>query len=708
MNERDYKSLIHYYGREKFYQSMQNCALEALTKYPGDSEFRLYNGISLVLGNRIQEGIRELHPILNEKDLAMATIITLMYAHKRCTVIDKEALLSLDARLKEERKRLRGNGAYFAAVFLFQSGKIDKAREYAEKSIKSNPENFDAMVLKGWTDLTSPSKFDRNSLALFEKANQETLSLDASLGKIKFYQYNNDFENAMTVLNKLAVRYPEINIPLVEKMKCQLANWNWDHALETAHRILNHEPSNIESLRTKLIISICRDGSYNESIQSLQHLFKCIEKFESSNSDLFLAVGQLFSRVCGRNKEILGETVKFIEKASMLSPGNPEYLTELGYHAVYIGRLKEATKYFRSATKLDDSSVFALCGLTLCQMIELGPTEQVKQQIEFLNEIQSENKIPLLMYMSAKLFSNDPLKSISMLIESCEIQFRNLQTLPYGSEYLRRFDPDFLLQVTSQLLHHAPIQTTNHTSPSATLVKENLHISLKHSLNILETVVKACPGLILGVFQLARVQYLCGEITTSAATLQRILQDIDPTFSDAHLLMAQIHIHAKNFQRASQSLEVCLSHNFKVRENPVYHLLNGIVLKNNENYEHSLKSFLHAMSLSENFVATAETRKTGSPAKRSVKEMEKLSLADKVTLYLELIDTYTILEQVTDASKWMQTAIDEFSSTPESGRLIIANANLMLQHGNVIKCLDLLGSVESDQPYYMQVYVLYW
>lgn len=56
MDEQDFKSLILYYGREKYYNSMQSKSLEAITKFPANPCFRLYNGFGLCLGNRIQEG----------------------------------------------------------------------------------------------------------------------------------------------------------------------------------------------------------------------------------------------------------------------------------------------------------------------------------------------------------------------------------------------------------------------------------------------------------------------------------------------------------------------------------------------------------------------------------------------------------------------------------------------------------------------------
>lgn len=360
------------------------------------------------------------------------------------------------------------------------------------------------------------------------------------------------------------------------------------------------------------------------------------------------------------------------------------------FQAFLLNRYKEATKYFRSASKLDDSSINALCGLTQCQLAETGPSDQVSQQIEFLNEVQGPAKTPLLLFMSAKMKTANMDVTIAQLIQVCEIQFKNLKTTPYGPEYLRKFDPDFLLQITHELMQYAPIQSTVGVEAAA-LAKETIHISLKHSLNILEAICKACPGLVVAVYQLARVQFMCNETSEAAKTLQRILLELDPTFTDAHLLIAQIHIQNCQFERAAQSLDVCLSHNFKVRESPMYHLLTGIINKNQQQPMVAIKSFLSALSISE---AGGTTKPTNQPS---------LGISDKVTLLLEMVDTYVQLNQNADAVKVMANAMEEFNHTPEEGRLVLANADMHLQQGKVAAAIELLKQIQAGEPYYIQV-----
>ncbi|KAL9694787.1 hypothetical protein quinque_014072 [Culex quinquefasciatus] len=656
MDEQDYKSIIIYYGREKLYRTMHRVVLEAMAKYTVDTSFRYYNGMALVLeGVRLQEGIRELNQLQGDREFGMAVILSLMYAHKRCSVIDKEEIVQLDGKLKDERKRLTATSAYYSALFLFLTGKIDKAREYADKAMRLSPSSPEVLSLKGWCELYLNKHRSSFILDLFEKALEQGKQFDANIGQVRYHQLNNDYETAISVLNRLSVRYPELNIPLVEKMKCNLSNWNWDNAVETATRILNLEPTNLEALQLKILILIAKDGNFTGSVSALQYLFKAMEKIEPANGDLFM------------------------QKAHKLNPSNAEFLTELGYQTALQKKYKEATKLFKTASKIDDSSMYALCGLTLCQMMESGVSEQVSQQIEFLTEIQGDEKIPILLLMSSILYQTDHDKAVALLIEASEIQFKNLKTLSYGAEYLRQFNPDFLLELVKELLKHSPAE---HNADIISV--DALHPTLRQCSNILDSVVKACPGLVEASFLLAKVQFLSSEVGAAATTLQKILHDIDPTYSDAHLLIAQIHIQQKSYQRAAQSLEICLSHDFKVRENPMYHLLQGIVYKNQQRYEDGLKSFFTAMNIC-GLSSTGSANR--SPSAKKMADRTTLGTADLLTLYLEIINTHVLMNQNSEALKLMQMVSSEFTSTTEEGRLTIATADFYMQQGNFNKAL---------------------
>ncbi len=77
---------------------------------------------------------------------------------------------------------------------------------------------------------------------------------------------------------------------------------------------------------------------------------------------------------------------------------------------------------------------------------------------------------------------------------------------------------------------------------------------LRRTLMVLEPVTKACPGLRDAQFLVARAKYLSGDLKSAAATLRHVLDDLDPTFAEAHLLMAQIQLQQGNFLNAQQVL----------------------------------------------------------------------------------------------------------------------------------------------------------
>ena len=87
-----------------------------------------------------------------------------------------------------------------------------------------------------------------------------------------------------------------------------------------------------------------------------------------------------------------------------------------------------------------------------------------------------------------------------------------------------------------------------------------------------------------------------GENDTAKANLQTIL-DKDPSYSDAHILMAQINLKNNDFKAANQSLEYGLSYNFQIKNHPTYHLIKARIFKQQGNYQEALKTLQLAMQL---------------------------------------------------------------------------------------------------------------
>lgn len=386
---------------------------------------------------------------------------------------------------------------------------------------------------------------------------------------------------------------------------------------------------------------------------------------------------------------MIEQTFRMVERAFSLAQGDSDLATELGYQMVLQGRIKEAMKWYKTPfTNRDHSSVSALTGMIHCQLIE-GNLEDAEQQLEFLTEFQqSIGKSAELLYLRAVLAMKrhrSQEEVTNLLNDAVDAHFSSLHGLPLGVEYLEKLNPDFLLEIVKEYLALCPAKPPAPGQPAAP--------QLQHCATVLDKVVKIVPGLLQAVFLLAKVKYQSGDIDAAQSTLQHCL-DQCPSHADAHLLMAQIHLLQGNVRLCSQSLELCLSHNFEIRDHPLYHLIKAQTKKKTGELTEAIQTLQIAMNL-------PGVRRAGSSSKSKNKKSE-LSSADCVSVFLELAEALWLNEEQHEAAKVMQDAINEFSGTPEELRVTIANADLALLRGDTELALSMLRNITPEQPYYIQ------
>lgn len=152
-----------------------------------------------------------------------------------------------------------------------------------------------------------------------------------------------------------------------------------------------------------------------------------------------------------------------------------------------------------------------------------------------------------------------------------EVHFKSVRGLAFGTEYLTVLNPDYVTSLVQEYLNFAPSEPANQG--------QSVSPALKRTLMILEPVTKACPGLRDAQYLVAKAKFLSGDLKSSVSTLHHVIDSLDPTFADAHLLMGQVQLQLGNYLNAQQSLEVGLSYNFEVRDHPIYHLINAKVMK---------------------------------------------------------------------------------------------------------------------------------
>ncbi|XP_030344690.1 tetratricopeptide repeat protein 21B isoform X2 [Strigops habroptila] len=683
------QALLNYYCREGYFHHVRAAADEALGRLGSDPVLLFYRAYGALREGDIQEGIRQLESIKNKQEVSLCTMMALIYAHKKSPKPDRDAILELDAKLKEQRKTAGQQALYFAGIFLWHLGREDKAREYVDRMIKVSGGGKEGLILKAWLDLTCGKETHiKKTLKYFDEALQEGNDVFALLGKAQYFEVRQNFSGALETVNQIIANFPNFIPAFIKKMKLQLALQDWEQTVETAHRLLQKDALNLEAIRMEALHYLCREGNISEASTRLRDLIKALDRLEPHNSQLFCKMALAFSRTCGRDQLILQHTQTLVERAFDLASDNAEFATELGYQMILQGKVKEALKWYKTAMRLDETSVPALTGIIRCQLIQ-GQLEDAEQQLEFLNEIQqSIGKSGELSFLRAVLAMKKQKRQeevIALLNDVLDTHFSSLCGFPLGVEYFEKLNPDFLLEIIREYLNFCPAQPASPGQSPSPL--------LKHCASVLETVVKTVPGLQQAVFLIAKVKYLSGDIEAAHSNLRYCLER-NPSYADAHLLMAQVYLAQNNTKLCSQSLELCLSYNFEVREHPIYHLIKAQTQKKMGELSEAIKTLQMAKNL-------PGMRKPTASSKTKGKRIE-IDTSDRVSVFLELVEVHRLNGEPHEAVIILQEAINEFSGTSEELRVVIANADLAIAQGDVEQALTMLRNITPEQPYFVQ------
>ncbi|XP_047386282.1 tetratricopeptide repeat protein 21A isoform X1 [Sciurus carolinensis] len=675
-----------YYSQEKYFHHVQQAAVVGLEKYSNDPVLQFFKAYGVLREERIQDAISDLESIRNHPDISLCSIMALLYAHKSCETIDREAIQELESSLKEVRRAAHETALYYAGLFLWLTGYHDKAKEYVDHFLKVSHSSREGYVLKGWVELTSDKPhIVKKSIKYLEQGIRDTKDVLGLMGKATYLMMQQNYSGALEVVNQITVASGNFLPALILKMRLFLARQDWEQAVETGHRILEKDESNIDACQILAVHELAREGNMTTAAGHVRNLIKALEMREPQNPSLHLKKIIVVNRLCGNHQVILQLVSNFIERIFMANSPCARVATELGYLFILQNQVKEAFLWYSEAMKLDENSMAALTGIIWCQILK-GHLEEAEHQLEFLKEVQqSLGKSEVLVFLQALLASKKQKgeqEATALLKEAVELHFSSMQGLPLGPEYLEQLDPLFLVCIAKEYLHFCPKQPR---APG-----QILSPLLKQVTVILSPVVKAVPAMLEPLFVMAQVKYLSGELENALSVLQRCLE-LDPTSADAHLLMSQIYLAQGNFAMCSHSLELGVSHNFQVRDHPLYHFIKARALNKSGDHPEAIKTLKMIMKLPT--VKVEEGKKfRGSP----------LHPRERVSILLELVDALRLNGELHEATKVMQDAINEFSGTPEEIRITIANVDLALSKGNVDMALSMLRNITPKQPWYME------
>jgi len=738
----EFQCLIDYYMQAQLYRTVQRICEDMFDRGGDDDVAHFWHAVALTAegGASASEAIRELDPLQNVPELALAVNAALISAHKTAKSRDKE---SMD-RLKEKLKKLSREsddealvyaGRYFLLLSYQQPEKAKQSRQCLEKVNAKNPDHVPTLVMLGQLNLNSEQaggRQRRQALGMFERALQLTgdqKDIGALLGRSKYYERSaksdataaavslsgsnaaaassrKKWDRVLDDLNQVIVAYPNFMPAILEKARVLMLQGQWDESLLQAQRVLKRDPKDVSALRLAVLFHLTREslgGKGGAAIANkLNELMEAIEYNEPNNHALMYDVAQLVCRLANRNKNILRLTLVLIERACRMEPQSSAYLTEQGYQLMLLDDLSQASLCFQEASKLDEGNIAPLAGLIKTKIIS-GNLKEAQQELEFLAEISasigSNADLTFLHALLAWLKDGDEARCMEYL-NACMMEHgKALEDAPLGFGYFVLYNPDFVLEVVQQYMAHVGTETRQPGDPPNEV--------LQQAVRLLAELTEMVPAMIGAQLLLSKALFLSGQLDESEQVLVTCLR-LDPQCAPAHIIQAQICLTRENFQQCSQALEQARSLDFEIRNTPIYHLMKTKLLEASGQVDDALKVLQAAMELP----GVRKPLKAG-PGQAQTLQMQlaqaahnpsaamkgSVPLQDRISIFLELATVLAMLGQPEQAAKVMQDARAEFKHTTEATRILIADADLAVKRRDFDGALKMLASVPPSSSY---------
>ncbi|CAH8549408.1 unnamed protein product [Schistosoma rodhaini] len=703
-NDGELMASVFYYMREGYPFHALVALNVAHKKYPNEPFIKLLTSILLVAEGSLQEALRCFNELKNREEFSLASLISIEYLHTELPKIYQDVVEECEDRIRELRRHATDRSLYFGALVLFFFKKYDKAREYSEKALKINPCSKEILCLNGWIGLMCEDEdFQKKTVKYFDESecDDETMSIERLMGRIKYLQFSKSFSSALDVVNILVVKFPCYVPGLIEKMRIQLALQDWESASDTATRCLSIDPTCIEALKFQILYFLCYEGNTSAALKKLEELKNVLEISEPKTSNQYSSISKLISLICGREPTILQKVQELCEKAVELTPRNYHYLINLGHIVLMQGKLKESVQHFRNAINLCETSFDGLKAVVQCQLLQ-NNLQEASTQLEFLSELQptigKSSEVSYMVSVLRRRQGLSPSQILTPLNEAMELQLHKLRNVSLSLEYYELLNPDFLLQIISEYLIHAPPQPSNIGSTSRIFndmayINDQYDSVLMRCLRILEPLTLSAPGFQKGIYLTAYVHYMLRNTTIAISNVKKCLE-VNPSFLDGYILLAKIHLYMSNLKAAEQTLETGVGNNFEIRNHPLYQLVRARIMSEQGSAKISVQILKQAIANLSNYSQSIKSNCFNY-------SFNDIMPSDKLSLYIELADAHRTLGEQHEATKVLQDAYLTFAGTVDVAQVTIAMANLALSQNDHETALNTLRQIQADHPYYI-------
>lgn len=679
---------MQYYLRERLWKHAENIATELATRTDVPM-FRMWRGFCLDMQNLTTDAIHEYRACEGKRDVAIAALMGMGIIYRRNK--DREGERSIEDRLAGERTPQLG-GWLQAASMLWHSGDVSRAREVVNSVLDSDAEYRDeftsVQLVRGWMDLCSGrGAYVEKSASMFDRVLQTesaegSIDIDAQMGKIAYLERKSQYWPAQELLNKIIVSYQFFTPAIVVKAKQLLRAEDWDQAAEVTQRILARDSMNVEALIIAALYPIVKEGRHSAAATVVSDLFAALRTREPRNVTLYLTCAQSFSRLTN-SSVLLAATTPLAEYALQLAPNSSDAIAEVAHHQLVRGDVKSALASYKRASTAGDANMSSLLGLIRCYIIT-GNLNEAAQNIEFVNEIQTgQVRNVELLYLAALIKwrrNKSQSQSLEKLDQAVEAYRQEIAQQQLGVEMYGRLNPSLIIDIAREYTQHCrtePPEPGQHAKGDPILEKAR---------RLLEQLLRYFPGNAEAQLLYSRLIFVSGDVDKASVMISQCIRQ-DQSNAEAHMLASQIHLYANNLFAATQSLDMALSLDFEVKDQPHYNLIRGMVHLLSGHFVEAAQALSHAQALVED------------PRKQSAKYRQKpLSIQDHVSIYLQHAQTLLKIRKFDDAKAVIAKANDAFRDTPQGGRITIAHA-MILSRTDVDKAIELLRAVPLNSEF---------
>ncbi|CEF66648.1 Tetratricopeptide repeat protein 21B [Strongyloides ratti] len=684
MNSEDsLRSEIFYYLREKYYGT----CLSIVETYLGTVSiknlfFVIIKEYSLIKLKKVSIAIRQLNSLKGNDDYKCSVLTLLKIAYESEKEKDITTIKELEKEIQKSSNNINDKDLYLLGIILISEGIPQQFRKYLKQSNYDSMEQ-DLISLFGWLEY-----YDKHDVAqatkYFNKISsnndEKIIYPDIYLGKVRMYQDMRYYDEMIQILSECLSHYSSFMPGHIELTRSWMINRNWEKvydSIQTANLVSN---GSVFIHFVEVIYTILIKGQYSLYESVLMDLYDSIETFEKGNVIILEKICKLLLSVMLDNDNLIDYTEKFINKLLEIDESiiykklKCQFLLKKKYYKESFEIAKDIMNNYTG----DDPEILLI--LVQCY-IKLGKKKDARYQLDFSKA--SNNKVQdssMYYYLEAYIIKMEgkPYDVIySVLCTAIEKHTEKLYRINYGINYFIEINCDFLIDIGYLLFEISPL------TPTKTYTE-----SLKQVVKVISLIHDNFPGIDRAVYLLAKGQYLQCEIDEAENLLNKCIEK-SHQIAEIHLLMAQIQVEKKNLDSASKYLDIGLSLNFKVKDHPLYYLTKALLLKKSNQIDQSITLLKQAMKL-----PTFDGSIIEKPDSLSVSD------SDRIAIYLELINSLQIQNNIHEADIIMNRAMQRWKGKPEEQQLFLMSAQLKISRGDCDGGIDILNTITPDQPNY--------